>query len=312
MKEFVNMKILKNHGDYYIPKSDYKSSKETRILHILLVIIVLFTAVFLIVLSRHYSSAAEFFGKGEVTVTEQENKEVVLPDIDGKTNFLVFETDDEQSKIHYIFLIQADKTNKAYKVCSLSPKTKIDKKSLYDIYSEGGGASLQTKLTEYLGVQIDYYAAFDSTSFIDFTSKLGSFVMPINKEIKFSGGSDEDKYTLHVSEGEQNIDSRTFSYLLRYYSEEKADYSNENEALLYAFTNLFNSENLEDCDSLFRLFIKSASTNITVRNFENNKDTLTVFCTINNDITVYSAEVKYEDNVLTQKSVKEIKGYFNK
>ena len=306
------MKIFKNHGDYYIPKSDYKSSRETQILHILLIFIILFTAVFLIFLSRQYSSAAEFFGKGEVTVTEQAEEELVLPDIDGKTNFLIFETDDKQTKIHYAFLIQADKTNKAYKVCSLSPKTVIDGKNFYDIYSEGGGASLQTKLTEYLGIQIDYYAAFDNTSFIDFVSKLGSFVMPVNKEIRFSGGSDDDKYSIHISEGEQNIDSRNLSNLLRYYSEEKSDYSHENEAVLYALTNLFNSENYEDCDSLFRLFIKSSSTNITVRNFENNKNALTVFCKINNDITVYSVEAKYEDNILTQKAVKEIKGYFNK
>ena len=306
------MKIFKNHGDYYIPKSNYKSSREARILHILLVLIILFTVVFLIFLSRQYSSAAEFFGKGEVTVTEQENVEEILPEIDGKTNFLVFETDEKQSSIHYIFLIQADKSNKAYKVCSLSPKTKIDGKVLYDIYSEGGGASLQTKLTEYLGIQIDYYAAFDTTSFIDFTEKLGSFVMPVSSEIRFSGGGEDDKYTLHVTEGEQNIDSRTLSNLLRYLSEEKSDFSRENETLLYAFTSLFNSENLEDCDSLFRMFIKSSSTNITVRNFENNKNALTVFCKLNNDITVYSVEVKYEDNVLTQGTVKEIKGYFNK
>lgn len=306
------MKLLKNHGDYYIPKSDVKSSKEARILRVLLVFIVLFTAVFLIILSRHYSSAAEFFGKGEVTITQAAQEEEYLPPIEGKTNFLVFETNDEKTAINFIFLIQSDKSNKAYKVCSLSPKTIIDGKNLYDIYSSGGGASLQTKLTEYLGVQIDYFAEFEATAFADFGAKLGSLVYPSPEEIKFSGGEEDNKYTLHISEGEQNLDSQMISNLLRYYSEEKKNYSLENELIQRIFTGLFNEENYEDCNSLFRLFIKSATTNITVRDFENNKDALMVFCKLNTDITVYGAEAEYEDNVLTQKSVKEIKGYFAK
>lgn len=306
------MKIFKNHGDYYIPKSDMKSSGEARILRILLVFVVLFTAVFLIVLSRHYSSAAEFFGKGEVTVTQAEEEEEYLPPIEGKTNFIVFETDDERTAINFIFLIQADKDNKAYKVCSLSPKTMIDGKNLYDIYSVGGGAAVQTKLTEYLGVQIDYFAEFEATSFTDFGAKLGTLVYPSPEEIKFSGGDEENKYTLHISEGEQNLDAQMISNLLRYYSEEKKNFALENELIQRIFTGLFNEENYGDCDSLFRLFIKSATTNITVRDFENGKDALTVFCKLNTDITVYGAEVQYEDNVLTQNSVKEIKGYFSK
>lgn len=306
------MKIFKNHGDYYIPKSDIKSSKEARILKILLVFIVLFTAVFLIILSRHYSSAAEFFGKGEITVTVTEYAEEYLPPIEGKTNFLVFETDDDKTAINFIFLIQADKSNKAYKVCSLSPNTIIDNKNLYDIYSAGGGASLQTKLTEYLGLQIDYFAEFESTAFNDFGAKLGNLVYPSYEDIKFSGGEEGNKYTLHISEGEQNIDSQTISNLLRYYSEEKKDYQLENELIQRIFTGLFNEDNYKDCDSLFRLFIKSSTTNITVRNFENGKNALTVFCKLNTDITVYSVKAEYENNILTQKTVKEIKGYFSK
>ena len=306
------MKLFKNHGDYYFPKSDYKSSAEAKILRILLVLVVLFTIAFLVLLSQKYSTAAEFFGEGEVTVTEEAVSEEIMPEIEGATNFLVFETDDEQTEINYIFLLQADKNDKAYKVCALSPSTKIKNQSLYDIYSVGGGASLQTQLMEYLGIQIDYYAAFENTSFIDFCSKLGSFVYPLSSEIDFSGGDGDNKYTLHINEGEQNIDSRTLSNLLRYLSQEKKDYSKANEVIIYAFTNLFNADNYEDCDSIFRLFIKSASTNITVRNFENGKDALMVFCKQNNDITVYSCEVQYEEKALTQSDVKRIKGYFRK
>ncbi len=305
------MKLFKNRGDIYVPKTDYKSSKEARILRILLIFIIIFTAVFLVILSRHYSSAAEFFGEGEVTLTEENVTEEKLPDIEGKTNFLIFETDDDETVIHYIYLIQADKSSKAYKFCALSPDTLVDGEKMIDIYSEGGGASLQTKLTEYLGVQIDYYAAFNNSSFVDFCSKLGTFVCPVYEEIKFSGGEGSDKYTIHAAEGEQTLDAQNFSNLLRYYSEEKKNYSLQNEVLMSAYTSLFNEENYDDSESLFRLFIKSSSTNITVRNFENDKDALYVFCKINSEITSYSTEVKYKNNELTQSSIRDIKGYFN-
>ena len=160
------MKIFKNRGDFYIPKSDYKSSKEARILHIILVFTVIFTAVFLVLLSRNYSSAADFFGNGEVTVTQESVTEEVLPEIEGKTNYLIFETDDFEKSIHYIYLLQADKSGKAYKFCALSPKTLINGEKMIDIYAAGGGASLQTKITEYLGIQIDYYVAFKNSNFV--------------------------------------------------------------------------------------------------------------------------------------------------
>lgn len=306
------MKIFKNRGDFYIPKADYKKSKEEIILKSLLAVIIILTIIFIALLSHKYSSVSQFFGEGEVTTTQLFVDDQELPKISGKTNYLVFETDDEKRTIHYIFLVQADKDSKAYKICSLSPKTKIDNETITEIYLNGGGASLQTKLTEYFGFEIDCYAGFENSSFVEFATKMGNIIYTSNEEIRFSGGSGDDKYTIHINEGDQNITGKELSNLLRYYSEEKKNYSLENETVLFALTQLFNEDNYEDCDSLFRLFIKSASSNITVRNFENSKDALNFFCKRNTDITLYSACAEYEKNVLSQKSIKEIKGYFSK
>ena len=306
------MKIFKNRGDIYIPKTDYKKSKEETILRILLIAVVVITIVFLLLLGNKYKSASQFFGEGEIVTTQLIENEQDLPKISGKTNFLIFETDDKKEKIHYIMLIQADKNTKAYKICSLSPKTKIDNESINDIFIKGGGASLQTKLTEYLGIEIDCFAQFDNSSFVEFVSKMGNMIYSSYEEIRFSGGSENDKYSIRISEGEQSINSKELSNILRYYSEEKQNYSMENDIFLSALTQLFNEDNYEDCDSLFRLFIKSSSSNITVRNFENSKNALMVFCYQNNDITLYSVESKYDKNVLQQQTINEIKGYFSK
>lgn len=307
------MKIFKNRGDFYIPKSGYKSSREERILVCILAVIVILTIIFIVLLSQKYSSAAEFFAEGEISTTVESNvDDIVLPSISGKTNYLIMETDKEQSVIHYIFLVQTDKDSLAYKVTALSPDMKIDDSSLIDIFELGGGAALQTQLTEYFGFEIDYYAQFIIEDFIEFANKMGTFVYPSNEEIRFSGGKGDDTYTIHINEGEQNISGKELSNLLRYYSSDKVKYSAANEIMLYALTELLNQDNFNDSESLFRLFISSSSTNITVRDFENGKNALQVFCYKNNDITVYSASAVYDSNILTQDSVKEIKGYFSK
>lgn len=307
------MKIFKNRGDIYISKAGYKSSREERILIILLVFIVAFTMAFGIVLHNKYDSVKDFFAGDSVTVTENNENLEALPQISGKTNFLILETDKDETTIHYIYLLQADKDYLSYKVCALMPDMVIDGDSLMDIYSIGGGASLQTSLTSYFGFDIDYYASFDVDSFVEFAGKLGKFVYPSNDKIRFNGGGEDDEYAIRIAQGEQNIDSTALSNLLRYYSSEKVNLSKTNEIILYGLTQLFNEDNYEDREALFRLFISSATTNITVRNMQDGNDALYVFCKKNTDITVYSAKSQYDSNKnLTQNSVKEIKGYFSK
>ena len=311
--EVKKMKLFKNRGDFYIPKSK-KASNQAKILYSLLVIIVVFTVVFVGVLHSNYKTVSDFFARGEVTTTEvQEEGKAELPDITGKTNFLIFETDDSKEKIHYIFLLQADKDNKAYKVASLSPKMKIADESLQKIYSSGGGTALKAKLIEYFGFQIDYYIDFDSSSFIEFINKLGSYIYTSNEEIVYSENTEEDNYTLKIEVGEQKIEGKETSNLLRYFTEKTKNYSAENELILTCIPELFNADNYENAESLFKLFMKSCKTDITVRDFENSKNAVEVFCTLSNEVTLYSSTTEFDkNNNITTTSIRDIKGYFNK
>ncbi|MBQ3903762.1 MAG: LCP family protein [Eubacterium sp.] len=308
------MRLFKNRGDIYIPKTGKGNTKEAKVLFVLLVFIVIFTVVFVALLGTKYKSAAEFFGEGEVTVTQNEvQNSVDLPSLTGKTNFLVMETDDTGKELHYLILIQADKASVSYKAAALSTELSLDGKKVKDIFDLGGGAELQARLTEYLGVEIDYYAVFDSASFVEFTGKLGNIIYPLNSDIRFSGGSGDDKYTIHFNEGEEKLTGRDISNLLRYFSSETKDYFSESELALKALTGLLNEENYAKAESLFRLFVKSTTTDITVRDFENGKESLYVYCVKNNDITIYTVKTEYDENgALTQNSAREVKGYFSK
>lgn len=307
------MKIFKNKGDIYISKSK-KISNQAKILYSLLALIVIFTVVFVGYLHKNYFSAAEFFARGEVTTTQQaEDIKSQLPDISGKTNFLILETDDNKEKIHYIYLLQADRDNKAYKAAALSPLMKINNENLQSIYNSGGGLALKSRLTEYFGFEIDYYADFDMSSFVEFVNKLGSYVYISNEKINYSNDEEDDKYTLKINEGEQLISGSETSNLLRYYSEKAHSFSAENEVILKALPALLNEKNYENVDALFKLFMKSCKTDITVREFENGKNGVSVFCIMSTDLTLYSADTEFNsDGSLKDSSIKNIKGYLSK
>lgn len=307
------MKLFKNRGDIYISKSDNKRSREERILVFLLVLIVIFTAVFFVLLSNKYSSVKEFFGSDDVSTTVVEEVEEKLPEIYGRKNFLILETDKEQSDIHYIFLIQADRDNLAYKICSLSPDMKIDSSTIYEIFSAGGGASLQTKLTSYLGINIDYYATFTDDNFIELVNKLGSFTYESDEAIKYDNNKNKnDTYSIRIKKGAQKISGTELSELLRYYSEDKINYKKANQIMLYALVNLINAENFDDSQALFRLFINSSTTNITVRNFQDGYDALKIFCLKNKEITVYAPDISVDSTKnIVPESMREIKNYFS-
>lgn len=306
------MKIFKNRGDIYIPKSK-RASKQAKILYILLAFIVCFTVVFVGYLHKNYATAADFFARGEVTTTKEAQEIEEMPEISGKTNFLVLETDEDKKSIHYVFLIQTDRDNKAYKAASLSPDMRIGNNTIQSLYTSGGASELKSALTSYFGFIIDYYVDFDSESFTEFINKLGSFVYASTEDIDYNGNKENDKYSLKIKEGEQSVNGSQVSNLLRYYTQVTKNYSAENELILTGVSELFNKDNYENENELFKLFMKNCKTDITVRDFENGKNGVMVFCEQNTDITLYSAKTAYDKtNTLTSDSIKDIKGYFTK
>lgn len=306
------MKIFKNRGDIYISKSGYKSSREERILLSLLAVIVVLTLVFLAIMGHKYSSFAEFIAGDDVTIEQtEEYNEINLPSISGRNNFLVFETDDEQSVIHYAYLVQMDCDTMSYKACTLDPRLTIDGDSLFDIYLSGGGALLQSKLTSVLGTNIDYYIGIENSDMVEFINSLGTVIYPMNESIKFNSGTDDDSYSIRIGDGEQKISGNDICNLMRYYSNEKQNIATANEILLYSLTQLFNTENFDRADQLFRLIVTNSTTNITVRDFENGKDSIMVFCYKNSDITIYSCSPKFAKHKLSATDIQDIQGYFN-
>lgn len=308
------MRIFKNRGDIYIPKSGYKSSKEEQILLSLLGVVVVFTVAFVIIMGNQYDfSMKNFFASDKVIEQQQEiSTTATLPAISGKSNYLVVETNDKKDTVFYALLIQADRDNIAYKATILSPQTVIGTKSINQSFADGGIQGLFADMNNYFGFDINYYAHFTTSTFKDFVGDLGTFLYPSPESFKFSGGQGADEYSVRINEGESTINAKNFSNLLRYYVNEAKTYAIPNEIVLYALVGLIDEESQEDAQELFRTFIDDCSTNITVRDFASATDAMTVFTKSTDSIKVYSCVAQYDQNfTLTQESLKDIKGYFS-
>lgn len=308
------MRIFKNRGDIYIPKSGYKSSKEEQILLSLLGVVVVFTVAFVIIMGNRYDfSMKNFFASDKVIEEQQEiSTTATLPAISGKSNYLVVETNDKKDTVFYALLIQADRDNIAYKATILSPQTVIGTKSINQSFADGGIQGLFADMNNYFGFDINYYAHFTTSTFKDFVGDLGTFLYPSPESFKFSGGQGADEYSVRINEGESTINAKNFSNLLRYYVNEAKTYAIPNEIVLYALVGLIDEESQEDAQELFRTFIDNCSTNITVRDFASATDAMTVFTKSTDSIKVYSCVAQYDQNfTLTQESLKDIKGYFS-
>lgn len=309
------MRIFKNRGDIYFSKVNKEKSTEQKILIIALIVIIVFTLLFVSVLCIINDFSAKKFFEPENLVTVEmsdDNTEEFeeLPEVSGKTNFaaMVYEKD----TLLFVSLVQADMDNKSYKASVLKGNTELDGNRLSEIFSSSGAQNVMTSVEANLGIDIDYYISVENKNFIDFFNKLGSINYPILSDIKYRDDDSPVSFTLKMKSGEQKIDGKHFVNLIRYYLDGENNSSQANELILAALSQQFNSENMEDCDDLFRQFSSIADTNITIRDFSLASDKLKVITNDRVSMSVYNAQAGFDGNKINDDDLKRIKGYFVK
>lgn len=308
------MRIFKNRGDIYFSKSNKEKSKEQKILVIALIVIIVFTVLFMGIVSfKNDFSVKKFFAPDEeLTSSLVSNDEdiIELPSVSGKTNYAVIIKNNEN--LLFTVLVQSDMDNKAFKVCTLKSATQLDGQSMQSIFSSADEAGVLNAIKTSMGIDLDYYMSFESNVYEDFFNSLGNVNYPITNDIKYRQSDNPPSYTLKLSAGEQNLDGKHFINLIRYYLEKENNTSQANELFLNALTQQLNDDNLADGDDLFREFSANVTTDITIRDYSLSADKLVVIASNQQPIGVYNAQAEYDGNVITQDSLKSIKGYFVK
>lgn len=305
------MRIFKNRGDIYISSSRKKSDLEQKILLAVLAFIIVFTAVFLIIFGVRYDFSFKAFITPDDLI-EEDNVEVEqLPQVQGKTNYLLLMSNENTDELYFCTLLQTDMDTVSYKACTLSPETQENGSSISDTYQSLGAAGVSNSLSRLFGIDIDYYADFNYTDYEDFFDYLGSVNYTVLNDVRYKDTS-RYGYNIRISAGNQTLDGDSAVKLMRYYVSQENNYSAVNDIVLSALTQHINQENYENRERIFSRFIEYTNTNITVRDFTAQQDNLTVLSSDTTGVNIYNVPVNYDSGSVTSDSVSDVLGYFSK
>lgn len=304
------MKIFKNRGDIYIPRSKTRRDYEQKVLVSILAAVVVFTIIFVsVTASRNNYSAKEFFRPENTNVT-QETQSADIPIASGKKNVMIIETDNDKKFVRLVILIQSDMDAKAFKTCTIKGNTLTSTgKSISSYYKSDGENGVVSAVCELLSIKNDYYISVSEKDMKSLFNLFGKVNYPISSDIKINK-TGNDPYSLRLSAGEETIDGTKAVKLMRYYMYEGKKYKAQNDFVLSCLLNFSNEENLKNSRDIFSSAINIVKTNITVWDFTENEDAISYACNENVSMEVYGVEPQYNGKELT--NANEIKGYFGK
>lgn len=305
------MRFFKNRGDIYIPSTREKADIEQKVLLIVLVFVVIFTAVFLLIFGIKYDfSVKNFFTPDDL---QQQEEEVVqqLPEVQGKTNYLLILSNKNTQEMYFCSLFQADMDTVSYKSCTFSPQTVADENSVSQIYKNSGAAGVANSLSRLFGIEIDFYIDMDYSDYATMFDYLGSVNYTVLNDVRYKDTS-RYGYNIRISAGNQKLDGDNAVKLMRYYVSQENNYTAVNDILLSAASQHMNEENYANRESVFSRFIEYSQTDFTVRDFTQKQNNLLVLSSSTTGVNIYSVPVIYEGKNLTSDSVSDILGYFSK
>ena len=309
------MKIFKNRGDIYISKSRTGADRDQHILlGILAAVLLLSVIVVVYVGAKNDFSAKKFFAPDQTLAVTQAGETTAapeLPQVSGKTNYLLALTGKDNQNLYTAVLIQTDLDSVSYKICNLLPQTTAEGSTLSGVYNRGGINSLVQMTETATGVKPDFYIVMTLTDFASFFDDMGEVNYPLAADIKYRNTTAADPFSLRMNAGEVSLNGKRFTALWRYFLEEK-DIKSANDLGLAALNTLFSAENGAKKDELFRDFIAQARTNLTVRDFSRRSDNITVLTGTQNGVNAYNVEPEYNGNALTARDKSTIQGYFSK
>lgn len=305
------MRLFKNRGDIYIPSTREKADIEQKVLLIVLIFVVIFTAVFLLIFGIKYDfSVKNFFTPDDL---QQQEEEVVqqLPEVQGKTNYLLILSNKNTQEMYFCSLFQADMDTVSYKSCTFSPQTVADENSVSQIYKNSGAAGVANSLSRLFGIEIDFYIDMDYSDYATMFDYLGSVNYTVLNDVRYKDTS-RYGYNIRISAGNQKLDGDNAVKLMRYYVSQENNYTAVNDILLSAASQHMNEENYANRESVFSRFIEYSQTDFTVRDFTQKQNDLLVLSSSTTGVNIYSVPVIYEGKNLTSDSVSDILGYFSK
>lgn len=273
-------------------KKTNKFRKENQLLTIMTVSVSVFAIIFLLFIfaKNDFNIRTMIPDESNSTSTSDNNIESVeFPELQGKASALLMAVSASGDYQRFCALIQIDLDNKNYEICSFPVNTVISGKTVGAIYSESGPSGVRDAFSSLLEIPIDRYICVTEPNFKKFVSYLGNVQYTFPDHIKYSG-SGEDFFSLRIKSGEQTLTGDQMIKLCRYSGEIQKDFKLQNELLLEMIAQGMSEENYADGELLFKKLVNVVKTDMTVSDFTNNVESLSVLTDDNYTMNLVTVE----------------------
>ena len=252
-----------------------EASKTKHFIFGFLIILIIFGTASAIILFKDASFSSINSTTAETTSeTEIETK----PSVTGTAHYLIFCTDDSDSRVQFAAVIKMAADTRQLSVCPVSPEASAQVNgrvmSLSEAYAQGG-APQAVKAVESIGnISIDKYAFANEEKFKKAFNVLGSIQYNVPEKVSYRSPG----VTISMAQGVQKMTGDIFCrYMLYCAAQGKKGLREQASVTCCAVDSFINKSNFEKIDRLYDKIINIVSSDISVIDFNSSKPMLEAF-----------------------------------
>ena len=250
-------------------RSDKGNTRKFWALLITGVIVILVASTAMILKSNDFDVNSAF-GIEKATETTQEITEVQTGTFEAERTFLIWCADSHRENIHFMSIIRFNLPECNVSVLSIDPETTlVSAESLASTYLKSGESALIDAVEDAYGIKIDRYIGATETDFKSFINYFGGIEVNIPEQINYKNS----EMSLVLIKGDQNIKGDTFfKYMLYLDSLGSAGKERQSVAIYHLLKDIFNPDNLNKRNRIFKQITNDMSTDISIVDFSSEED----------------------------------------
>lgn len=261
--------MKQNKGLKFTTERERKALKTKQFFLGFLSFVIIFGAISVVALLKHYDWDISSIFSGEEKTTQSAVTEPVLPTAQGEAVFLIACASDS-GELHFTALVQVDAKNCEAKVSALSPQAvswiEESGMTLEEHFRQYGIQRLKSAVESYTGVTVDRYAYSKEKQFRDIITNLGGLTINVESAIKY----DKAGLRLNMSGGRQNVKGQILLNYMIYLSRERSDGQSVQAQLICSMLETYMTKtNFDKGENFFSSIRNSIESDVSIVDYTN-------------------------------------------
>lgn len=237
------------------------------------VLVILVASTVMILRSNNFDIDSAF-GFEKETETTQEVTETQAVTVESERTFLLWCAGSGRENMRFLSLVKVKLPECKISVCTIDTKTALaateaGTESLASIYLKSGDRALVSAIENAYGIKIDRYIGASETDFKSFINYFGGVDISIPEQVNYRNS----EMSLVLIKGDQNLKGDTFfKYMLYLDTLGNSGSRRQSAAVSQLLESIFNPDNLNKRNRIFKQITNDMSTNISIVDFSSEEN----------------------------------------